>query len=94
MDMYAKCGVLAKAAQALEELHSQDVVPWNALMTGYAQQGKGEHALNCFERMQHEGLSPNAMTFACILKACGNSKAVERGKEIHAEIMKEGLLGK
>eukprot|EP00250_Pteridium_aquilinum_P017796 c23789_g11_i1 orf=2-280(+) len=92
--MYAKCGALSKATQVLQELSFRNVSTWNALMTGYAQQGKGEHALNCFERMQHEGLSPNAMTFACILKACGNSKAVERGKEIHAEIMKEGLLGK
>ena len=32
------------------------------------------------------------MTFTCILKACGSMGAAEMGREIHADIVKEGLL--
>eukprot|EP00250_Pteridium_aquilinum_P008479 c17983_g1_i2 orf=656-1027(+) len=71
VNMYAKCGALAKAQQVVDELSAQNVVSWNTLIVGHTQHGQGEQAINCFERMQHEGLSPDATTFACILKACG-----------------------
>jgi pentatricopeptide repeat protein len=81
--MYAKCGALAKAQQVLEELPSRDVITWSSLIAGYVQEGQGEKALHCFEQMQREGLSPNAMTFACILQACGSIGADEKGEKVH-----------
>ncbi|KAI5081375.1 hypothetical protein GOP47_0004558 [Adiantum capillus-veneris] len=92
VDMYAKCGDLAKAQQVLQKLPVRDVVAWNALIAGYAQDSQGEQALDCFELMQKEGLSPNAITFACILKACGSIGAIWKGEEIHDKIVEQGLL--
>ncbi|KAH7291454.1 hypothetical protein KP509_29G017400 [Ceratopteris richardii] len=92
VDMYAKCGELAKAQRVLETLPSRDVISWSALISGYAHQGQGEKALKCFEQMQREGLSPNAFTFACLIQACGSIKAIEKGGEIHKEINRQGLL--
>ncbi|KAH7373029.1 hypothetical protein KP509_17G033700 [Ceratopteris richardii] len=92
IDMYAKCGALMKAKKVLEELSSRDIVAWNALMVGYAQNGQGEEALKCYERMQAEGLSANAFTFSCILKACGATGDVKKGERIHHEISRRGLL--
>eukprot|EP00250_Pteridium_aquilinum_P020259 c24766_g14_i3 orf=338-1072(+) len=82
VDMYAKCGSLEKAQHVLNKLPFRDVVSWNSLIAGYAQEGQGEQALNCFEQMQREGLSPNTVTFTCILKACGNIGAADKGKQI------------
>eukprot|EP00250_Pteridium_aquilinum_P022500 c25392_g4_i4 orf=1-273(+) len=90
--MYAKCGSLSKAQDVLEKLPSRDVVSWSALIAGYAQRGQGEHALNCYERMQREGILPDAVTYACILKACGSIGAAEKGEEIHTEVHRQGLL--
>ncbi|KAI5067683.1 hypothetical protein GOP47_0018211 [Adiantum capillus-veneris] len=92
VDMYAKCGALEKAQRVLKVLQSRDVVSWSALISGYAQQGQGEQALNCFECMQREGLSPNAVTFASILKACASIGAVDKGEQIHDAIAQQGLL--
>ena len=92
--MYVKCGCLDRAQQVLDELFLRDVVSWSTLISGYAQQGQGEEALNCFERMQNEGLSPDSITFVCILKACGSIGAINKGKQIHKEIVDKGLLGK
>ncbi|KAI5081261.1 hypothetical protein GOP47_0004444 [Adiantum capillus-veneris] len=92
LDMYAKCGDLPKAQSVLDSLPSRDVISWNALIAGYAQEGQGEQALICFDRMQHEGIFPDTTTYACILKACASIGAADKGKEIHDAIEKQGLL--
>ena len=92
VDMYAKCGMLAKAQQVLEDLPSRDAVSWNALITGYAQQGQCHEAFDCFRQMKTEGLSPSAVTFTCLLKACGDAGSIDNGEHIHEEIVNLGLL--
>ncbi|KAH7432577.1 hypothetical protein KP509_07G028700 [Ceratopteris richardii] len=94
LNMYAKCGALAKAERVFEELPARNIVSWCALITGYAHHSQDEQALKCFERMQDDGLSADAVTFLCILKACTNLGAAERGEQLHDEIAKQGLLGK
>ncbi|KAI5075778.1 hypothetical protein GOP47_0009854, partial [Adiantum capillus-veneris] len=92
VDMYAKCGALSLACQVVEELPSRNVVVWSALISGYVQKGEGEQALSCLEKMQHEGILPNAVTYICALNACASIKAAKRGKQIHNEIVRQGLL--
>lgn len=94
VDMYVKCGTLAKAQQVFDLLPAHDIVSWNALIAGYCQHNHGEEALNCFQRMKNVGLSPDAVTFSCIIRACSSTGAAEKGKEIHAEIITKGLLEK
>mgnify|MGYP002775691026 CR=1 FL=1 len=94
VDMYAKCGALTKAQQMLDELPLQHVVSWNALIAGYAQQGQCHEALQCFKRMQSESLYPDSVTFICILKACGSAGAIDKGNQIHNEVVLRGLLEK
>eukprot|EP00250_Pteridium_aquilinum_P020682 c24906_g5_i1 orf=824-1825(+) len=84
--MYAECGSLAKSQEVFDQLFVHDVVSWNALITGYAQHRYGEEALHCFEQMKCEGFSPDSVTFACILKACGKIGAAEKG-EMYFETM-------
>ena len=80
VDMYAKCRSLAEAQGVFDELTVHDKVSWTALILGYAQQGHGEEALDCFQTMQSEGLYPDAITFASILKACGCIGAANKGQ--------------
>jgi pentatricopeptide repeat protein len=93
VDMYAKCGVLAKAREVVDELPARDIISWNTLLAGYAQDEQGHEALNCLTWMQREGISADDITFACILKACGGMRAIDKGKHIHSEILSRGLLG-
>jgi pentatricopeptide repeat protein len=92
VDMYAKCGNLAEAHQILESLPARNAVSWNALIAGYVRQGRCHCALNCFDRMQGEHLSPDAVTFTCILNACGSTGAIDKGKQIHEEISSRNML--
>eukprot|EP00250_Pteridium_aquilinum_P022128 c25307_g7_i3 orf=145-840(+) len=90
--MYAKCGALAKAQGVFDELPTKDVATWTALIAGYARVRRSQDALNCYERMRCEGIPPSAVTYACILKACGTMGAADKGKQIHDEIVRQGLL--
>ncbi|KAI5064610.1 hypothetical protein GOP47_0021280 [Adiantum capillus-veneris] len=72
VDLYAKRGALQRAQKVLEELLVWNAVSWSALIAGYAQQDQGQKSLGCFQRMQSEGLCPDAITYMCILKACGS----------------------
>ncbi|KAH7446487.1 hypothetical protein KP509_01G058800 [Ceratopteris richardii] len=91
VDMYVKCGLLAEAQDVFDELIVQDIVSWTALISGYAEHGPYERALDCFEQMQAKGIFPDAMTFVCCLKACTSSGAIHKGKQMHQEIVKVGL---
>ncbi|KAH7281695.1 hypothetical protein KP509_36G058800 [Ceratopteris richardii] len=93
IDMYTKCGVLSKAQDVLQNLPFRNIVAWNALIAGYVQQSQNKEAIRCFEEMQSERLSPDEVTFVCILNACGELQNIDKGKEIHHEIVRQGLLG-
>ncbi|KAH7284839.1 hypothetical protein KP509_34G072900 [Ceratopteris richardii] len=86
------CGSLVKATQVLEELHCQNEVSWTTLLTRFVQHGQGEEALKYFELMKLKGFSPTIATCLCILKACALQGALDRGQEIHADLIKEGEL--
>ena len=91
--MYARCGALTKARQVLYELPSRKVASWNALITGYANLCYNHEVLHCFEKMHHQdGLSADAISFVCCLKACASLGASQKGQEVHAKIVKQELL--
>ena len=92
VDMYAKCGSIMKSQEVFDILPIRDVLTWTILIRAYLQHGHGNKSLHCFEQMQLEGVSPNAVTFVCSLNACSSVGALDMGKEIHAQIDRRGPL--
>lgn len=82
MTMYVKCGNLVKANQVFNRFAAKDIVMWNSMITGYAQHGLGEKALQVFQEMCSLGISPDEITFIGVLSACSYSGKVEKGLEI------------
>ncbi|KAE8057326.1 hypothetical protein FH972_014027 [Carpinus fangiana] len=91
VDMYAKCGSIADARKGFDYLQEPDIVLWTSMIGGYVQNGENEGALNLYCRMQMEGIMPNELTMASVLKACSSLAALEQGKQIHADIIKHGF---
>ncbi|KAI5068910.1 hypothetical protein GOP47_0017255 [Adiantum capillus-veneris] len=91
VDMYAKFGLLAEAHDVLRAMPVRDSVPWNALIGGYGEQGRGAQALSCVQAMQHEGCSLNPITFVCSLKGCGMVSDSENGQRLHDKVIKHGI---
>ena len=92
VDMYAKCGLIAKAQQVLEDLPVRDVVSWYTLIAGYAWHGQCYEALECFKLMENEGLAPDQIIFACILKTCSNIGTLNKVKPVPDGIGSMGFL--
>ncbi|KAI5056970.1 hypothetical protein GOP47_0028788 [Adiantum capillus-veneris] len=91
--MYAKLGLLAEAWEAFLELPVKDVVSWNSLMAGHTEHGLDEEVLSCWEKMQAEFISPNAISFVLSLKACSSLCRVDKGLLFHGEVIAKGLEG-
>jgi pentatricopeptide repeat protein len=95
IDMYAKCGALGKAQEVLTGLPRQDVITWNALVSGYAQQRLGAEALNCFQAMQKQSISPDEVTFLCVLTSCCHSGLLNEAEVLFGNMQKQyGLTPK
>ncbi|KAJ7529945.1 hypothetical protein O6H91_15G072100 [Diphasiastrum complanatum] len=91
VDMYAKCGCTEDARELFNNMSERDVVSWNAMIAGYAQNGLGKEALALYEQMKQEGVQPNNVTFVLLLKACASVAALEQGKQLHSDIIKRGF---
>ncbi|KAJ7533582.1 hypothetical protein O6H91_13G056000 [Diphasiastrum complanatum] len=92
VDMYAKCGCIEHARQVFNNLqHERNVVSWNAMIAGYAQQGLGKEALALYERMKHEGVQPDSVTYVVLLNSCASIAALEQGKQLHSHIIRSGI---
>ncbi|KAH7414690.1 hypothetical protein KP509_14G006100 [Ceratopteris richardii] len=94
IDVYAKGGLLVSAQEVFDRLPMRTIVSWATLILGYAENGCGEEAINLFEQMQIDGHAPDSATLICVLKACCTVGALDKGREIHAEIERQGLLEK
>ncbi|KAL2334492.1 hypothetical protein Fmac_015705 [Flemingia macrophylla] len=81
IDMYAKCGEIESTSRVFfEHKVKQKVWPWNAMIGGFAMHGKPNEAINVFEQMKAEKVSPNKVTFISLLNACSHGYMVEDGK--------------
>nr|UPT48753.1 pentatricopeptide repeat protein AaPPR737 [Agave angustifolia] len=80
VSMYCKCGHLDDARKLFCEMAQRDVVSWNAIISGYAQHGLGERAIQLFNEMKQGGVEPNEITFVALLSACNHAGLTELGK--------------
>ncbi|KAF5752422.1 putative pentatricopeptide repeat-containing protein [Tripterygium wilfordii] len=82
IDGYGKSGLIMDARQVFDEsLPSLNVVGWNAMMSGYAQQGDNESVLELCNSMEARGFVPDEFSFLAILTAFRNAGLVAETKK-------------
>jgi pentatricopeptide repeat protein len=91
ISMYSKCKRIEDARKVFNKMSEQNVVSWNAMIVGYAQNDRGEEALELFRAMQSTGTAPDSATMACVIPACARLAALQQGKEIHAYAIRRGF---
>jgi pentatricopeptide repeat protein len=79
VDMYAKCESMENAWKVINNVPSQNVVSWNAILGGCVMHGHGKEALKHFDQMHEEGVQPGDITFVYLLSACSRAGLVDEG---------------
>ncbi|KAK7359517.1 hypothetical protein VNO77_01478 [Canavalia gladiata] len=74
VDGYGKAGVVHDARRVFEDnLSDMNIVGWNAMMAGYAQQGDYHSTFELFQFMEGCGLVPDKYSFLAILTSLYNA---------------------
>ncbi|XP_024516354.1 pentatricopeptide repeat-containing protein At2g34400-like [Selaginella moellendorffii] len=86
VDTYSSCGSMLDARQIFDRMPQHDLVAWNALIRGYAENGEPELAVELYRGMENQGCAPDGRTFLAALTACGSLAALEAGRRIHDDV--------
>ncbi|KAE8790896.1 pentatricopeptide repeat-containing protein [Hordeum vulgare] len=86
--MYARSGNVDAAVRRFQEMETQDIVSWSAVISSHAQHGCARDALRFFNEMVDAKVVPNEITFLGVLTACSHGGLVDEGLKYY-EIMKE-----
>ncbi|KAI7736990.1 hypothetical protein M8C21_005403 [Ambrosia artemisiifolia] len=89
--LYSRCGDLVSAEQIFSKMEHRDGVSYNTLISGLAQKGLSEKALQLYESMQSDMLKPDSVTVASLLSACASIGAFSKGLQLHSYAIKAGM---
>ncbi|KAL9239491.1 hypothetical protein vseg_013806 [Gypsophila vaccaria] len=98
--IYGDGGVLSKSVvrrssvqKVFESMHSRDLVSWNTVIAGNAQNGMFGEALGMLREMGNDGMKPDAFSLSGILPVFAEIVDVSKGKEVHGYAVRCGLDG-
>ncbi|KAF0928120.1 hypothetical protein E2562_037945 [Oryza meyeriana var. granulata] len=75
--MYEKCGEIVEAQRVFDSITDKDVVAWNAMITGYAQNGMSNEAISLFHCMRKAGIIPKIEHYSCMVDLLARSGHLE-----------------
>ncbi|CAN6164822.1 unnamed protein product [Urochloa humidicola] len=92
VDMYAKCQAVSEANRIFGRILNKDVVTWNSMIAGYAENNMGDDALMLFKQMRLQGASPDATSVVNALSASVCLGDLLIGKSFHSYAAKHAFL--
>lgn len=91
VNLYAKCRQIEDAYKMFDRMPERDLVCWNTIIAGFAQNGLAKMALDLVLRMQEEGQKPDSITVVTVLPATANIGSWRIGKLIHGYAIRAGF---
>ncbi|XP_038693068.1 pentatricopeptide repeat-containing protein At4g33990 [Tripterygium wilfordii] len=89
--MYSRFGIMIAARQLFDDMPSRDRGSWNAMISGYCQNGNAVEALNLLDEMKLDGNRMDSVTVTSILSICAQLDDILSGLLIHLHVIKHGL---
>ncbi|XAR66737.1 hypothetical protein NMG60_11013060 [Bertholletia excelsa] len=89
--VYCRLCEIESARQLFDDSPEKTLASWNAMISGYAQNGLTEMAISLFRQMQVFEICPNPVTITSILSACAQLGALSLGKWVHDLINRENF---
>lgn len=91
ISMYSKCKRVDLAAKVFEGLQGKTIVSWNAMILGYAQNGRVNEALNHFCEMQSQNMKPDSFTLVSVIPALAELSVTRQAKWMHGLVIRNCL---
>ncbi|KDP40347.1 hypothetical protein JCGZ_02345 [Jatropha curcas] len=79
--------------KVFEMMPRRDLVSWNTVIAGNAQNGMYEEALMMIREMGNANLKPDSFTLSSVLPIFAEYVDVDKGKEIHGYVIRQGFHG-
>ena len=89
--VYSRLNEIESARLLFDDSSEKSLASWNAMISGYAQNGLTEKAISLFQEMQKCEVRPNPVTVTSILSACAQLGALSLGKWVHDLINRESF---
>ncbi|XVF27928.1 hypothetical protein REPUB_Repub14bG0151800 [Reevesia pubescens] len=89
--MYAKCGHLEQSCAVFERIDRKDLVSWNAIIAGCAQNDHLSKALFFFNKMRLTLQKPDSLTVVSLLQASASTGALNQGRWFHNLVIRSCL---
>ncbi|CAH9138653.1 unnamed protein product [Cuscuta epithymum] len=77
---YGRCGAIEAALSLFHRMPCVDSVSWNAIIAALGQHGHGALAIELFEEMLEENITPDRISFLTVLSACSHAGLVKEGQ--------------
>ncbi|XP_028804068.1 pentatricopeptide repeat-containing protein At2g27610 [Neltuma alba] len=87
--MYSKRGNIESAHEVFRRQGERDLVSWNSMISGYAQHGHANKALEVFEKLQNQNMEVDAITFIGVISACTHAGLVDEGQRYFNMMVKD-----
>ncbi|KAE8714308.1 Serine carboxypeptidase-like 42 isoform 1 [Hibiscus syriacus] len=88
INMYPMCEEIDAAKKVFDELHEKNVVLWNAMLGGCAQNDCADEVIEMFSQMKGSDYHPDEFTYTSTLSACASLGCLETGRQFHGLIIK------
>ncbi|KAI4371064.1 hypothetical protein MLD38_019338 [Melastoma candidum] len=92
INMYARCGNVAKAREVFDDMDERNVIASTAMINAYGMNGYGKLGVEIFDQMLLSGQRPNSITFVAVLSACAHAGLVEVGRRVFASMKEEHVV--
>ncbi|VVB12219.1 unnamed protein product [Arabis nemorensis] len=88
---YLEYGKIDVASKLFDRVSQKDCVIWNVMLNGYAKCGASDSVVKGFCEMRMDRISPNAVTFDCVLSVCASKSLIDLGVQFHGLVVVSGL---
>ncbi|GJS42670.1 pentatricopeptide repeat-containing protein [Tanacetum coccineum] len=89
--MYCRFDLFDSAYQIFSNMPARDMGCWNAIISGFCQNGKVEKAVNILDEMKFEGIKMDSITVSTVLPVYAQMDDMLQGRLLHLYVIKHGL---
>eukprot|EP01018_Ginkgo_biloba_P023541 Gb_13654 [translate_table: standard] len=88
---YSRNQDLKDASQVFDKMSQRDIVTWNVMIAGFAQDGNSDEALQLFNQMQVDGVKPNFISWNTLIAGYSRDGKCDEAFKLLRQMQRSGV---